>query len=164
MDNVLSAIGAELASDFSSAEQVVRVILRTLAALLLGGMVGWQREHMGKAAGLRTHMLVSLGAAVAMLVGQLGDMPLADQSRIIQGILTGIGFIGGGAILKLSEQAEIKGLTTAASIWLTAAVGIAAGAGRLGLAVFSTLMALLVLSVLGRWERRLVPEGGRENA
>jgi putative Mg2+ transporter-C (MgtC) family protein len=82
-------------------------------------------------------------------------MKLGDLSRVIQGIVTGIGFIGGGTILKLSEQADVKGLTTATSIWLTAAIGIAVGLGRLGLAIFGVVLALLILSALHRLERRI---------
>ena len=84
-------------------------------------------------------------------------MSSADLSRVIQGIVTGIGFIGGGVILKMSEQHQIVGITTAASIWLTATVGIATGTGRLGLAVGGTILAFIILTVVGRLEGWMIP-------
>src|SRR5208337_2795068 len=102
---------------------------------------------------MRTHMLVTLGAALVVLLPQLTGMSSADLSRVIQGTITGIGFIGGGVILKLSEQHQIVGVTTAASLWLTATVGIAAGTGRLGLAVVGAILAFVVLTVVAWFER-----------
>src|SRR5882724_1440419 len=99
-------------------------------AAALGGCLGYERQVCGKAAGLRTHMLVSVGAALFVLVPQMAGMGTAELSRVIQGMLAGLGFIGAGAILKLSGKEEVRGLTTAANIWLTAAVGVAAGLGR----------------------------------
>jgi putative Mg2+ transporter-C (MgtC) family protein len=150
-----AALGQELIGDFPNAADVVRVFVRLTAALLLGGVLGWERGHSGKAAGFRTHILVAVGATVVILTAELTKMSPDQISRVIQGALTGIGFIGGGAILKLSVEHQIKGLTTAASIWLTSTIGIAIGAGRLGLALAATLVALLVLSVLGRFEHQL---------
>jgi putative Mg2+ transporter-C (MgtC) family protein len=155
-----AALADELARDFTDVAQIVRFTLRLLFALVLGGVLGWNREQMGKAAGLRTHMLVAAGAAVAVLAGDLAGMQGDALSRIIQGVLTGVGFIGGGVILKISEQQQIRGITTASGIWLTAAIGIAAGAGHLGLAVVSTVFALVVLGVLARVEQRLIPASG----
>jgi putative Mg2+ transporter-C (MgtC) family protein len=91
-------------------------------------------------------------------------MSSADVSRIIQGTLTGIGFIGGGVILKMSEQHQIVGITTAASIWLTATIGIATGTGRLGLAVVGTVLAYIVLTVFGWFERELFAKNHRPGA
>jgi putative Mg2+ transporter-C (MgtC) family protein len=144
-----------------------RVLVRLLVAMVLGGLIGLERQQEGKAAGLRTHMLVGLGAALfAMLpLESLGkdSPPTAQQldrlSRVVQGIVTGIGFLGAGTILKLSEQREIKGLTTAASIWLTAAVGIAVGTGWMWPAIIATVLALLVLAVLHFGERWLKHRG-----
>ena len=152
-----AALGDELGRDFTDVAQIVRFTVRLVFALVLGGILGWDREQHGKAAGLRTHMLVALGAAVAVIAGDLSTMTGDALSRIIQGVLTGVGFIGGGVILKISEQQQIRGITTAAGIWLTAAIGVAAGAGHLGLAVVSTGFALLVLAVLGRVEPRWIP-------
>jgi putative Mg2+ transporter-C (MgtC) family protein len=116
--------------------QLVRVLVRVVVAAALGGLLGAERERAGKAAGLRTHMLVALGAG--------------DLSRVIQGVATGIGFIGAGTILKRADSDEIQGLTTAASIWLTAAIGMAVGAGQLWLPVISAVAAWIILFALSR--------------
>jgi putative Mg2+ transporter-C (MgtC) family protein len=137
------------------AAQFLRVGARLLAAALLGGLIGLEREHTGKAAGLRTHMLVALGSALFTLAPREAGMALADLSRVIQGIVTGIGFVGAGAILKLSADRRIVGLTTATSIWLTAAVGSAAALGALWLPALAVGLALLILGALRRLEMRL---------
>ena len=98
-----------------------------------------------------------------VLLPQLTGMSSADLSRVIQGTLTGIGFIGGGVILKMSEQHQIVGITTAASIWLTATVGIATGTGRLGLAVAGAVLAFIILTVVGRLEHKMIPEHPEED-
>jgi putative Mg2+ transporter-C (MgtC) family protein len=100
-------------------------------------------------------MLVALGAAIFVLVPLQGGMEVGDLSRVLQGVIAGIGFLGAGAIIKLSGEREIRGLTTAAGIWMTAAIGAAAGMGREATAVVSTLMALFVLAVLRRVEARI---------
>src|SRR5512134_3366252 len=123
--------------------------------MLLGAVIGLQREFVGAAAGLRTHMLVALAATIFVLVPPRAGMSPEDLSRVIQGVATGIGFIGAGAILKLTSEREIQGLTTAASIWMTTAVGVAVGLGRLGVAAMSVALAWVILSVLARVERSL---------
>ena len=123
------------------------VLIRVIAAVLLGAILGIERERAGKPAGLRTHMIVCLGTAVVVLACTEVNMGLDGLSRVIQGIVTGIGFVGAGSILKLSEQREIKGLTTAAGLWMTAAIGISVGLGVLGLAVIGTVLTLLVLGL-----------------
>jgi putative Mg2+ transporter-C (MgtC) family protein len=135
-------------------EEFVHVIIRIIAAALLGAIVGIQRERAGKPAGLRTHILVCLGTTVFVLSCSEVGMSLDGLSRVIQGIITGIGFIGAGSILKLDEKGDIQGLTTAAGIWMMAAVGAAVGLGSLGVAVLSTLLTLIVLAVVGSLERR----------
>lgn len=135
----------ELTNGFPDRERLIIVLLRVFAAVLFGAVVGIERERAGKPAGLRTHMIVSLGTAVVVIACQDAGMSLDGQSRVIQGIVTGIGFIGAGTILKLNEQREIQGLTTAAGLWMTAAIGVAAGLGILGLAVIGTLVTVLVL-------------------
>ena len=144
-------VGNTLVSEFSDlpdAEQITRVVLRLMLAALLGGLVGIERERRGKAAGVRTHMLVSMGAALFMLVAQQSGMDSADLSRVAQGVIAGIGFLGAGTILKDSDDEKVKGLTTAAGIWLTAAIGIAAGMGREATALLSTLLAVTILSLV----------------
>jgi putative Mg2+ transporter-C (MgtC) family protein len=137
----------------------LRVFLRLTVALLLGGMVGFERQHEHKAAGIRTHMLVALGAALFTIVPIEARMEVSDLSRVIQGIAAGIGFLGAGTILKLGEPQQVKGLTTAGSIWLTAALGIAVGAGLLAPAIVGVFLALVVLFVLHRFERWLKSKG-----
>jgi putative Mg2+ transporter-C (MgtC) family protein len=139
-------------SDVPSAGQAARIAIRMLLAALLGGILGYQRQQAGKEAGIRTYMLVALGAALFILVPQQAGMKVADLSRVIQGLVAGIGFLGAGAILKLSEEGQIKGLTTAASIWLTAAIGMAAGMGRGLTAILGTLLAFVILAFLPRLE------------
>jgi len=139
----------ELTAGMADRGHLAIVLLRTITAVLLGGIVGIQREKVGKPAGLRTHMLVSLGTAVVVLACLGGGMDMEGLSRVIQGIVTGIGFIGAGSILKLSEQREIQGLTTAAGLWMTAAIGVAVGLGALGLAVIGTVLTVLVLALAG---------------
>lgn len=141
-------------SDLPGIAQITQVFLRLFLAALLGGFIGFEREQAGKAAGLRTHMLVSLGAAFFVLIPTQAGMPVADMSRVLQGVITGIGFLGAGAILKSSAQGHIYGLTTAASIWFTAAVGIAAGMGREASAVLGTLLAFVILSLLPKFGKK----------
>jgi putative Mg2+ transporter-C (MgtC) family protein len=142
----------EMVSGLPDLRQMVSLVSRLLTAMILGALVGAQRESIGKPAGLRTHMLVAMGSALFVLAPLEAGMELDGMSRVIQGIVTGIGFIGGGAILKLQEKREIEGLTTAAGIWMTAAIGIAAGLGRWGLALVSTVLTWITLSVIGKIE------------
>ncbi|WP_194727172.1 MgtC/SapB family protein [Noviherbaspirillum malthae] len=135
-------------SDLSEIGDITRVTVRLLVATALGGILGYEREAVGASAGLRTHMMVSLGAALFVLVPLQTGMPVADVSRVIQGLAAGIGFLGAGAIMKRWEASEIHGLTTAAGIWLTAAVGCAAGLGHEATAVLSTALALIIFSLL----------------
>jgi putative Mg2+ transporter-C (MgtC) family protein len=130
----------------------IRYMVRLIIAMILGAVVGIQREHTGKPAGLRTHVLVAMGGALFVLAPLEFGMNSDGLSRVIQGLVTGIGFLGAGAILKLHEQREIEGLTTAAGIWMTAAIGIAAGLGRWGLALVSTILTWITLSIIGRVE------------
>jgi putative Mg2+ transporter-C (MgtC) family protein len=136
-------------------DNTFRLLLRLLFALGLAALVGEDRERVGKPAGLRTHMLVSLGAALFVVVPQMAGMANAEISRVIQGALAGIGFIGAGAILKLSQEKKVQGLTTAAGIWVAAGIGLAAGMGRLWSAAVAALTAYLVLAGVGWLERRL---------
>jgi putative Mg2+ transporter-C (MgtC) family protein len=144
----------ELTFGLSDARELARVGIRLIAATLMGAAIGLERELVGKSAGLRTHILVCVGTAIFVLVCAGAGMSMEGLSRVIQGIVTGIGFIGAGSILKLNEERDIRGLTTAAGIWMTAAIGVAVGLGSLGVALLSTLLALIVLGVLGQIERR----------
>jgi putative Mg2+ transporter-C (MgtC) family protein len=142
----------ELTAGLPDSRQLARIVIRLLVAMLLGAVVGIQREYTGKPAGIRTHMLVAVGAALFVLASLEAGMTSDDLSRVIQGLATGIGFIGGGAILKLREEREIRGLTTASGIWMTAAMGVAAGLGRIGMALLSALLTWVILAVIGRAE------------
>lgn len=132
--------------------RATRALVPLLAAALLGAVIGYQRERVGKDAGLRTHMLVALGTAIVVVSAISAGMANDSVSRIIQGLVTGIGFIGTGAILKRATSNEIKGLTTAASLWGTAAIGIACGLGLVGIAVIATLLIWLIMAMLPQME------------
>ena len=144
---MMEALRAEF-SDVSDPAQLMRIVVRLLLAAALGAVLGYERERRGKAAGLRTHMLVAIGAALFVLVPQQGGMAVADMSRVIQGIVTGVGFLGAGAIIKHAPEHSVQGLTTAAGVWMTAAIGIACGLGREATAVLSTMLALAVLTAV----------------
>lgn len=135
-------------SDLAQVEEVTRTCIRLFMAAILGGLIGYEREKTGKTAGLRTHMLVSVGSALFVLIPLQTGTSIDDMSRVLQGIIAGIGFLCAGAIMKLSAIREIKGLTTAAGVWVTAAIGVAAGMGREMTAILSTLLVLFVLAVL----------------
>jgi putative Mg2+ transporter-C (MgtC) family protein len=149
----------ELASSLPDGREAVRVSIRLLCALLAGGVLGYQRERAGKAAGLRTHMLVALGTALFVIVSAESGMEQDAMSRVVQGLATGIGFLGAGAILKLESRQIIRGLTTAAGIWMTAALGVAIGLGHLGTAAIGVLLAWVVLAALIRFERGIDSSG-----
>ncbi len=130
------------------------IALRLMLAAILGLILGVGRERLRKTAGMRTHMVVCMGAAIFALGPILWGMGNDGISRVIQGVVQGIGFLGAGAIIKFSNTTEVKGLTTAASTWLAAAVGVACGLGLLWLALLGTLFAWVVLVPLGAVEKR----------
>lgn len=150
---VLTAIAEEF-SDLGSVEDITRVVVRLMVAVALGGLLGYERESVGASAGLRTHMLVSLGSALFVLIPVQAGMRIEDLSRVLQGVTAGIGFLGAGAILKLKDDNDIRGLTTAASVWLTAAIGVAAGMGREATAIVSAVLAFVILSLLRKVTKR----------
>jgi len=125
---------------------LLEMILRFLLAVALGAGIGYQRERAGKAAGLRTHILVSAGAGLFTLVSIYGfGGAVVDISRVAAGVVIGIGFIGAGVILRGTREKEVAGLTTAATIWMTAAIGLAAGAGMYLVSVIATAVAVGIL-------------------
>jgi len=129
--------------------ELAHIVAKIIIATILGGLVGAEREIHGHGAGFRTHMMVSMGTA--MFVMGAMDITAAtpgDLTRVVQGIATGIGFLGAGTILKLTDKLEVKGLTTASSIWLAAAVGTATGLGQYALAIIGTVIAVAVLALL----------------
>lgn len=137
-------------SDVRDISEITSLTVRLLVAALLGGVLGFERELQGKAAGVRTHMLVAIGAALFILIPQQAGLAPEELSRVIQGVIAGIGFLGAGSILKGGDEKHLQGLTTAAGIWLTAAIGVAAGLGREGSAIVCTLLALVVLILVPR--------------
>jgi putative Mg2+ transporter-C (MgtC) family protein len=150
----------------TSPETLLDLLLRLVLAAALGGVIGLNREWEQKPAGLRTHALVGLGSALFALAGLLlaVEGPVQDEtapSRILQGLVAGVGFIGGGAILRREHQGSIEGLTTATSIWIVAAVGVASGLGMWRSALAAVLIAFVILTVglvvdrlLGRLRRQ----------
>lgn len=135
-------------SDLREVEDLTRTTLRLVLATLLGGLLGYEREVMGKAAGMRTHMLVCVGAAIFVLALEQDGADADAMSRVIQGIASGIGFLCAGTILKGQDISDVKGLTTAAGLWASAAIGVAVGLGREATAVLSALVVLLVLHIM----------------
>lgn len=129
-------------------------LARIGVAAVLGGAIGLEREWHGHWAGFRTHMMVAIGCSIFVIsgLGIAGDERQA-VTRVIQGIASGIGFLGAGTILKLDQSQQIKGLTTASSIWLAAALGCATGLAQFALATAAAVVSLFVLGVLGPIEK-----------
>lgn len=134
-------------------------VVRLLVALVCGGLIGWDREKHNQAAGFRTHILIAVGSCMVMEAGILMANPAAhfgtDPTRMAAQILSGIGFLGAGAIFRFGV--DVKGLTTAASIWAVAAVGLAAGGGMYFLALAGSLLMLFVLHVLEPLSKKISP-------
>ncbi len=132
------------------------IVVNLFIAFFLGGAIGWLREKEGKSAGLRTHILVCVGSALFMIISgsMLGLSGLADPGRIAAGVVTGIGFIGAGCILQ--AKGGIRGITTAASIWITAAIGMAVGLGAYVGAVTAAVITSITLELLGKAERKII--------
>lgn len=120
-----------------------QMLIRLVIAVALGAFVGYERERDGKPAGVRTHGMVCLGAALFTVVSLYGFGPTADPTRVAAQVVTGIGFLGAGAILHQRES--VSGLTTAASPWVTAAIGTAVGVGMMGMSVVTTMLIFLLL-------------------
>lgn len=157
MLEVLNVIWQTILSEFSdipNAEQATKVVLRLCIASLLGGLIGYERELRGKSAGLRTHMLVAMGAALFILVPQQAGASAADVSRILQGLIAGVGFLGAGAIMIGQQKENETGLTTAATVWICAAIGITAGIGSEMTAVLSTMLTIVILAAIPKRFKR----------
>ena len=152
MSSAIDEMGQALAQEFSVPDAATLAVIaaRVLTAALLGGLIGWERERKGRAAGLKTHILVSIGSALFVLAPLLADIDGGDVTRVMQGIVSGIGFLGAGAIIKMQKDERVEGLTTAAGIWMTAAIGMAAGMGQEMVAVITTVVALMVVSAVPR--------------
>lgn len=167
MADAWAQVSATVMSEFSdlpTLAEATRIVVRLLVAAVLGGILGWEREHAGKSAGVRTHMLVAMGAALFVQISQQIGIGEPDMSRVIQGIVAGVGFLGAGTILKGHSEGEVHGLTTAAGIWLTAAIGVAAGLGREATAVLSAVLALGILSLVPLMQAALMAKSARQEA
>ena len=160
MDSWWSGLWQDLSTIENPAE-FVRLAGRLLASALVGGIVGFERETSGQSAGLRTHMLVALGATFFVLAPIQAGMQIDHLSRVLEGVIAGIGFLGAGAILKQHDAQEVKGLTTAANIWMTAALGAAIGLGQITLAFICCAIVLIVLTALRAVERAIGTENDK---
>ncbi len=162
-ETILATLTSEF-SDLNDIAHTTRATLRMGLAVLLGGLLGWEREQHGKAAGIRTHMLVCLGSALFVMAAVQMGAEQDAMSRVIQGVVAGIGFLCAGTILKGRDPSQVKGLTTAAGIWLTCAIGITVGLGREATALLGTGFALVVLNLvphlISRFEK--TPDQPRE--
>lgn len=152
--------------DMGTPQTIYDVLLRMSLACVLGGFVGWDRESHNKAAGLRTHMLVTLGSAVFTLTAlQMYDLTAhsggtrGDPTRLLQGLVSGIGFLGAGQIIQ--SRGSVVGITTAAGIWVTGAIGVACGGGSYTLAVLSAVFVLVILRGVGYLELLLTGKRDR---
>ena len=145
----MDIVWSELTGGIPDGHQFAIMMIRLFTATVLGAAIGFERQRAGKAAGLRTHILVTAGTTVFLLAGESAGMRANSDaiSRVIQGIITGIGFVGAGSILKRETEKNIQGVTTSAGIWMTAAIGVAVGLGSLGLAIIATVLSLLILRV-----------------
>ena len=161
----MSALRDQFA-DLGDGALFARYIFRLILAVLLGAAIGFERERHKRAAGLRTHMLIALGVALVVIAAEQSGATPSDLSRVLQGVLAGIGFLGAGSILKQDEAEHVKGLTTAASVWATAAISMAAGLGRASTAIVATIIALIVLALLVPFERKMrsKPRDGESEA
>lgn len=148
----MDVLWQELTFGVPNASEWARIVIRLTAATLFGAAIGLQREKVGKPAGLRTHILVTVGTALFVMTCSVYGMNSDGLSRVIQGIVTGIGFIGAGSILKLEKERDIQGLTTAAGVWMTSAIGVTVGLGSLGLALLGTILTLIILTVAAKFE------------
>lgn len=136
--------------------QALHLVLRLLAATILGAAIGYEREIRTKSAGVRTHVLVALGASLFMIISQygFGETAKFDAARVAAGVVTGIGFLGGGIIIKLQKN-HVVGLTTAAGLWVTAAIGLACGCGMFEMAALCSALVLFCLEAMHFWSAKL---------
>ncbi|PZO05304.1 MAG: methyltransferase [Lysobacteraceae bacterium] len=150
--SVSAQVADALAREFALPDvgTTTTIVVRLLTAAILGGLLGLERERKGRAAGLKTHILVSIGSALFVMAPLLSGIDPGDVTRVMQGIVSGIGFLGAGAIIRMDRGARVEGLTTAAGIWMPAAIGMAAGMGMEILALATTLVALAVVNLVPR--------------
>lgn len=160
-ETILATLVGEF-SDLNDVAHTTRVTLRMALATVLGGLLGWEREQQGKSAGVRTHMLVALGSALFVIAAEQMGAEDDAMSRVIQGVVAGIGFLCAGTILKGRSPSEVQGLTTAAGIWLTCAIGLTVGLGREATALLATGFALIILNLVPHLMGRLDKKGAEQ--
>jgi putative Mg2+ transporter-C (MgtC) family protein len=148
------------------ADTLVEIVIRIVAAVACGGLLGWERERHNRPAGLRTHMMVALGgAAFTMLALTMFHATLGkagadlDPLRVVQGVVGGIGFLGAGTIIQ--SRGSVKGVTTAATIWVVGSIGVACGGGFYAIALTTVVAAYLILTAIGRIEGLWLGKRGR---
>ncbi len=148
--------------DFTAIQQDLNILVRILVVIVLSGILGWERETSGKAAGFRTHILVGVGTVLFVALGEIfvenfrrfNNQMQFDPIRIVEAIVTGISFIGAGLIFVSRNEGIVRNLTTATSVWTTSAVGMAVGLQRYFLAIVSTILIFFVLRFLTFWENK----------
>lgn len=151
-------------SDVPDVQTVTKIATRIFVAAILGGILGYERERKSMSAGVRTHMLVAVGAAIFMIGPTQAGMLIGDLSRVMQGVVQGIGFLGAGAIIVGASTRKVHGLTTAASIWGAVGIGMSAGLGMEVTAVLSTLAVLFVLAIVPIFTKGIREEGALASA
>lgn len=148
--------------DFATIQHDLNILVRILVVIVLSGILGWERESVGKPAGFRTHILIGVGTVLFVAIGeifvenyrQFNEQMRFDPIRIVEAIVTGISFIGAGLVFVSRNEGVVKNLTTATSVWTTSAVGMAVGLQRYFLAVVSTILIFFVLRFLTFWENK----------
>jgi putative Mg2+ transporter-C (MgtC) family protein len=160
----VEGVTADAAAMSTWTQEWLAPALRLGAAALAGGVIGWERQKQGRPAGLRTHMLVSLGSAIVVLI--FGGVSSDATSHVVQGVATGVGFLCAGDILHHVRSGEeyVTGLTSAASLWVTAALGMAAATGRWAVTALGGAFTLLTLTIVHGLERRLPESGGKNGS
>jgi putative Mg2+ transporter-C (MgtC) family protein len=145
----------DYSADLSDPSILLRIVIKMSLCVLLGSIIGLNREHAGENAGWRTHILVTMASAAFVMALHESGVTLVAMVPLVAGMATGVGFLGAGVILRLPDSERIKGLTTAASIYLTAAVGCAIGLGRLWLPFVASLFGWFTLAYMRRWEHHV---------
>ena len=157
LNEIWTTILAEF-SDVPDLATMTFITVRLAIAAALGGVLGYERERKARSAGVRTHMLVAVGAALFVIGPLQIGMEIGDLSRVLQGIVQGIGFLGAGAIIVRSSRHQVEGLTTAENIWATAGIGVLAGLGLEATAILSTVIVLIILAGVPRILPKAEPE------
>ncbi|HET7714283.1 MAG TPA: MgtC/SapB family protein [Bauldia sp.] len=155
---------SDIANLLDSALGLDVIVIRMIAAAILGGVIGFEREYLARPAGMRTHILVALAAATFALVtlelmehAHAEGVTSTDPIRVIEAVTAGVAFLAAGTIV--FSRGEVQGLTTGASLWLAGAIGVASGIGYYFIAVLATILAFFVLTVL-RWVEKAMPQKG----